>query len=35
MRGLARELIKGTYKLEDQLLLILDTEKTVNLNEET
>lgn len=34
MRGLARELIKGTYKLENQLLLILDTEKTVNLNGE-
>ena len=29
--GIARELITGTYKLEDQLLLILDTDKTVNL----
>lgn len=29
--GVARELLVGTYKLPDQLLLILDTEKTVNL----
>ncbi len=29
--GVARELIIGTYKLADRLLLILDTDKTVNL----
>lgn len=29
--GVARELISGTYKLDDRLLLILDTESTVNL----
>ena len=29
--GIARELLVGTYKLPDRLLLILDTEKTVNL----
>lgn len=31
VRGAARELIQGVYKLKDRLLLILDTEKTVNL----
>lgn len=30
--GVARELIVGAYKLESRLLLILDTEKTVNLD---
>ena len=29
--GVARELIQGVYKLKDRLLLILDTEKAVNL----
>ena len=29
--GVARELIVGTYKLADRILLILDTDKTVNL----
>jgi purine-binding chemotaxis protein CheW len=29
--GVARELISGTYKLDDRLLLILDTDSTVNL----
>jgi purine-binding chemotaxis protein CheW len=29
--GTARELIRGAYKLEDRLLLILDTEQTVNV----
>src|ERR1700722_16305845 len=29
--GIARELILGAYKLADRLLLILDTERTVNL----
>ena len=32
LTGMARELIDGTYKLEDGLLLILDTEKTVDLD---
>jgi chemotaxis signal transduction protein len=27
----ARELIKGVYKLKDRLLLVLDTERTLNL----
>src|SRR5271168_3061963 len=31
LRGMARELIRGAYKLKDALLLILDTERTVNL----
>jgi purine-binding chemotaxis protein CheW len=31
--GIARDLIVGTYKLPDRLLLILDTEKTVNLEQ--
>ena len=31
LQGTARELIRGAYKLEDRLLLILDTERTVNL----
>lgn len=31
LRGAARELVRGAYKLEGQLLLILDTERTVNL----
>lgn len=30
--GVARELIRGVYKLRERLLLILDTEKTVNLS---
>jgi purine-binding chemotaxis protein CheW len=29
--GVARELIRGAYKLKDRLLLILDTEKAVQL----
>src|SRR5262245_30399980 len=29
LRGTARELIQGTYKLQDRLLLILDPERTV------
>jgi purine-binding chemotaxis protein CheW len=32
IRGAARDLITGTYKLADRLLLILDIEKTVNLD---
>ena len=31
LQGPARELIRGAYKLEDRLLLILDIERTVNL----
>jgi purine-binding chemotaxis protein CheW len=31
VRGGARDLIQGVYKLKDKLLLILDTEKTVSL----
>ncbi|MCK6448008.1 MAG: chemotaxis protein CheW [Planctomycetes bacterium] len=31
LRGIARELVGGVYKLEERLLLILDTEKTVDL----
>ncbi len=30
LNGEARELIRGAYKLKDRLLLMLDTEKTVN-----
>jgi purine-binding chemotaxis protein CheW len=29
--GVARELIRGVYKLRERLLLILDTEKTIHL----
>ncbi len=31
LQGVARELIRGAYKLKDKLLLVLDTEKTVQL----
>jgi len=31
LQGVARELIRGAYKLKDRLLLVLDTEKTVAL----
>jgi len=31
LKGVARELVKGVYKLKERLLLILDTEKTINL----
>ena len=31
LKGTARELIRGAYKLKDRLLLILDTERTVNV----
>jgi len=31
VRGTARELIRGAYKLEERLLLILDTRRTVSL----
>lgn len=29
---MAKELIRGTYKLKDKLLLILDTEKVTNID---
>lgn len=32
LKGVARELVTGVYKLKDRLLLILDTEKTANCN---
>jgi purine-binding chemotaxis protein CheW len=32
LKGVARELVQGVYKLKERLLLILDTEKTVNVN---
>ena len=31
LKGVARELIQGVYKLKERLLLVLDTEKTVNV----
>jgi purine-binding chemotaxis protein CheW len=31
LKGVARELIRGAYKLPDRLLLILDPERTVNV----
>ena len=32
LQGTARDLIRGAYKLPDRLLLILDTERTVNVS---
>jgi purine-binding chemotaxis protein CheW len=32
LRGTARELIRGAYKLPDRLLLVLDTDRTVNVH---
>jgi purine-binding chemotaxis protein CheW len=34
LQGVARELVYGAYKLADRLLLVLDTEKLVNVNAE-
>ena len=31
LKGVARELVQGVYKLKERLLLVLDTEKTINL----
>ena len=31
LRGVAREMVTGVYKLKERLLLILDTERTVSL----
>ncbi len=33
VHGVTRGLLRGVYKLQDQLLLVLDTEKTVNLDQ--
>jgi purine-binding chemotaxis protein CheW len=35
LKGVARELIRGAYKLKDRLLLTLDTERAVQLTPET
>ncbi len=32
LRGVARELIRGAYKLKDRLLLVLDVDKVVNVS---
>jgi len=32
IRGVARELIRGVYKLRDSLLLVLDTERAVQID---
>lgn len=32
LRGVTRELVQGVYKLKEQLLLILDTEKTITIS---
>ncbi len=31
LRGMPRELIRGTYKLEDRLLLVLDTDRALEV----
>jgi purine-binding chemotaxis protein CheW len=35
LSGIARQLVLGVYKLKDELLLILDTDQTVELFEKT
>ncbi len=35
LNGVARDLIQGAYKLKDRLLLMLDTEKAVQITSET
>jgi purine-binding chemotaxis protein CheW len=35
MRGAARQLIRGVYKLKDRLLLILDIEKAVEIDSDS
>jgi purine-binding chemotaxis protein CheW len=32
LQGIARELVRGAYKLKDRLLLVLDTERTVQVS---
>lgn len=34
LRGVARELIRGAYKLQDRLLLTLDTERVIEMKVE-
>ena len=34
LTGLSRQLIRGAYKLEDRLLLNLDTQKAVRIHED-
>ena len=33
VQGISRELLRGVYKLEGHLLLVLDTEKTIDLSD--
>jgi len=33
LTGVARQLVRGVYKLKDRLLLIIDTQQTVDLHE--
>ena len=33
LKGMAREVIRGVHKLSDRLLLVLDTERAVNVTE--
>jgi hypothetical protein len=35
LKGRVRELIQGVYPLPDELLLVLDTAKTLDLNLDT
>ncbi|MEM9158309.1 MAG: chemotaxis protein CheW [Verrucomicrobiota bacterium] len=35
LKGIARDLVTGVYKLENQLMLVLDTEKTVEIDAST
>lgn len=32
IRGVTRDLVRGVYKLKDRLLLVLDTEKAIEIN---
>ncbi len=32
LKGVARELVRGVYKLKDRLLLVLDTEKAIKID---
>jgi purine-binding chemotaxis protein CheW len=33
LKGMAREMIRGVHKLRGRLLMVLDTERTVNLDD--
>jgi purine-binding chemotaxis protein CheW len=35
LHGVARQLVRGVYKLKDRLLLVLDTDLTMDLTEKT